>query len=326
MRVPFSQALTVDPDLIALPNYSHLDVQSLGTQIIPFSDIYIDDLTGNTTKVETHTAAEIEALRISFATGGLITSEFPPAVVRQPEGSALVYKLVYGYGRCESLQELLQDRWFFTVLEGSEEALLDVKATENEEPPKRINKEIDMKKYLMDKVTRGIISNTEDAIARQFKKVYPGQPKVVQNRVVQMVTYQADTPIDFIQYTSVPRVKQWIANHATEEIKVDGEFDTDRDMYGVVCKEGYQYRSVLHAAKRYRESGKKTYVVGHFGPLTKNATIYGKREKFVKEFDDIKDALENLGMTTWPIVVLGYLPQIPSEESLKHLVDPYPLN
>jgi hypothetical protein len=322
MRVLLPEALTVDPDVIGLPDFSFLGVDTLGTEIIAFDQIYIDDLTGNLTKEETHTGAEIEALRISFSTGGIITEEFPPAVVRQPEGSAKPYKLVYGYGRCEALQELQQERWFFTVLEGTEDALFDVKAFENEQPPKRINKEVDMKKYLMQKVLTGKIPNTEEAIRKQFKLVYPNRGKEVCNRVVQMVTFGAQTPQDFILYPSTARVKQWIENHSALELKVDGEFDAERDMYGTVCKEGYQYRTVLNAVKRYRETGKNTYVIGHFGPLTKRATIDGKREKFIEEFNDVKDALEQCGLTVWPIEVLGYLPQIPSVDSLKYLVDP----
>jgi len=319
MHVHLHEALTVDPDRIAVPDYTHLNVISLGTEIISWDKIYIDDHTENTTKEDTHTPEEIEALRISFATGGLMLSEFPPAVVKT-DGLTKPYKLVYGFGRSEALQLLKTQKWFFTVLEGDNESLLDVKAFENEQPPKRINKEVDMKKYLHGKVLRGMIPNTEEAIRKKFKDVYPNRGKDVCNRVIQMVMHQADTPQPYYIYTSSPRVKQWIENHSSENIKVDGDWDPERDMYGVQCKEGYQYRVVLNAIKRYRETGKKTYVVGHFGPITKRATIDGKREKFVAEFSDIRDALSNCGLKTWPIDVLGFLPQVKQTDNWKVLV------
>jgi hypothetical protein len=315
MRVDLQQALTVDPDIIALPDYSFLDVETLGTILIPFSDIYIDGVTKSTEE-------EVEAITISFFSGGIITEEFPPAVVRQPEGSEKPYKLVYGYARCEALKELSQESWFFTLLEGSEDALIDVKTFEGERSPKRVNTENDMKNYLVDQILRGKIENNEDAIRWRFKKVYPNRGKEVCARVIEMVTLAAQTPQDFILYPTIARVEQWVENHSDSNYKVDGGFDVSRDMYGVVCKEGQQSSTVLQAVKRFRDTGKRTYVIGHFGPRTKRGTIESLREKYVQELDNIRESLEHAGLTEWPIQLLGYLPQISDTEPLSSLVDP----
>jgi hypothetical protein len=315
MRVLLPEALTVDPDIIALPDYSFLDVETLGTILIPFSDIHIDGVTQSTEE-------EVEALAISFSSGGIITEELPPAVVRQPEGSEKPYKLVYGYARCESLQELLQQSWFFTLLEGSEDALIDVRTFEGERSPKRVNTENDMKNYLVDQILRGKIDNNEDAIRWRFKKVYPNRGKEVCARVIEMVTLAAQTPQDFILYPTIARIEQWVENHSDSNYKVDGGFDVSRNMYGVVCKEGQQSSTVLQAVKRFRDSGKRTYVIGHFGPIKKRGTIESLREKYVQEFDNIRESLEHAGLTEWPIQILGYLPQVSDTEPLSSLVDP----
>jgi hypothetical protein len=326
MILPLSDAVDHvrnNPKSIPVPDWLHLNVISDVAQIIPFDKIYIDDLTGNKGKVEgdTHSSEEIEILRMSFA-NGVDTKEFPPAVSYRGEHYDKPYALQYGFGRCEALQELNLKEWFFTVLQGDDDALEDVQASENEDLPKRLNREIDMKQFLTRKVVEGNIPNTEASIRDKFRKVYPNRSKSVMDRVVQMVMNDTNTPQPYIIYTSTPRIRQWLDNHSKETYFIEGEYDAKRDMYGVHIKEGYQYRTVLQAIKRYKETGKKTYVIGHFGSPTKKATLKAKREQFVREFEVIRQALEFIGANFWPIVVLGFLPQDKENESLKELIKP----
>lgn len=308
---------------IPVPDWTHLNVFSSEAKVISFKDIFIDDIDGNRGKVQgdTHTAEEIETLRMSFA-NGVDTKEFPPAVAFRGNHYDKPYVLQYGFGRCEALQELNQKEWFFTVLEGDEDALEDVQASENEYLPKRLNREIDMKQFLARKIHEGKIPNTETAIRAKFRKVYPNRSKSVMDRVVQMVMNDTNTPQPFIVYTSTARIRQWLENHSKETYFIEGEFDYERNMYGVHIKEGYQYRTVLQAIKRYQNTGKKTYVLGHFGSPTKNATLKTKRNQFIQEFNSIRESLEFIGANVWPIEVMGFLPQDKETESMRELVKP----
>ena len=113
---------------VAIPDWSHLGVTVHPTVKLTWDLIQQSDKDENNTKVETHTPQEIQSLKQSFATN-VDASQFPPAVVRtgnKEEGSK-PYKLKYGFGRVDALSELT-DGWFFTVLEGTEDALDDVKA------------------------------------------------------------------------------------------------------------------------------------------------------------------------------------------------------
>jgi len=328
MRIPLDTCVSyVEANIstVPVPDWTHLGVTSEDTKVIDFSQIYIDDIDGNSTKVETHTAEEIEALKNSFAEG-VDLREYPPAVRYRGPQYDKPYELIYGYGRTEGILLNKQKSWFFTVLSGDSDGIEDVKAQENEGAlPKRINKEIDMRKFLIAKIKNKIIGNTEKEIREKFMKVYPYRDKTVMNRIIQQVMEQADTPQPYIFYTSTPRIQQWFDNHSSEHYCIEGEFDIARNMYGVHIKEGYQYRAVISAIERYAKTGKYTYVIGHFAAPTKKATFTTKRRKFIQEFDNIRAALETCGLTIWPIVVMGFFPQDKENDNLKQLVkaEPY---
>ena len=322
MRIPLDTCISyVESKLstIPIPDWTQANVISKDTVILNFNDIYIDDMDGNKTKVETHTAEEIETLKNSFAEG-VDLKEFPPAVRYRGVQYDKPYELVYGYGRCEALLSNKKKEWFFTLLEGDDDAMEDVQAMENEALPKRINKEVDMRKFLAAKVKEGKIGNTEKDIREKFRKIYANRDKTVMNRVIQQVMEELNTPQPYILYTSTPRIQQWLDNHSSESYSIEGEYDDDRGMVGVHIKEGYQYRAVIAAIQRYYKEGQRTYVIGHFSPPTKKATLDSKRKQFIKEFNDIRTALESCGLNVWPIEVMGFLPQDKEKDNLKKLV------
>jgi len=258
-------------------------------------------------------------LRLSFAEG-VSTSEFPPAVIYRGKEYAKPWKLVYGYGRSEALRELQTKEWIFTHLDGNDDSIEDVQASENEGLPKRLNHEVDMRKFLINKVTSGKINKTESAIRAKFRKVYPNRKKEVENRIIPQVMEELGVPQPYIIYTSTSKVNDWLDNNSKNEYCTGGEFDEARDMFGVVMKEAYQYRAVLNAVDRYVETGKKTYVIYHCGAPTKTATLKTKREGVIAEFDRIKNNLQTLGLKEWPIVIMGGLPQDRENEDIKSLI------
>jgi hypothetical protein len=305
-------------DNVPVPDWTHLDVLSKETICLSWDEIYIDHEL-NDSKVEEHTPEEIQNLRLSFAEG-VSPAEFPPAVVYRGKEFAKPYKLVYGFGRSEALRELKTKRWVFTLLEGSEDGIEDVQAAENEGYYKRFNAEVDMRKFLIGKVNTGKIAKTEAAIRAKFRKVYPNRKKEVENRVVPQVSNQLGVPQPYILYTSSAKVQDWLSNNSRENYCTDGDFDKSRDMYGVQMKEGYQYRAVLNAIKKYVETGKKTYVIYHCGAPSKTATLIQKRKKVVGQFEEMRKNLESIGLNVWPVVYMGALPQDRENDSLKELV------
>jgi len=310
----------VNPTKLPMPDWTHLDVQSYDIIWIPFKDIYIDDINQNQTKVESHTAEEIQTLTESFKSG-VDTKEYTPAVEEYKTDGGKKWRLVYGFGRCESLRILGMTGWFFVELKGSPDAIEDVQAQENEQLPKRINKEVDMRKFLCRKVAAGLIKNTEKAIRSKFKKVYPNRDKSIMNRIVAQVMADRETPQPFILYTSQPKIDDWMEDHYIgEDFAKDGEFDPIADQYGVVVKEGYQERTFVAALKRFKEFDKKTYIIGHCGGPTAKMTLAQKRKQFVQQYKDIEYAFAHAGGKHFPVVIKGFLPQDKANENIQHLV------
>ena len=144
MATPSEYFANADISKIPVPDWSHLGVTNPSikpTRRLNWDVIYIDDIYSNITKVESHTAEEIESLRLSFA-AKVDEKQFPPAVIFRGKGYTQPWKLVYGYGRAEALRLLNLSGWFFTILDGNEDQIEDVQAQENELLPKRVNEEI----------------------------------------------------------------------------------------------------------------------------------------------------------------------------------------
>lgn len=126
--ITLADYINTNLDNIALPDYTELGVESVQNIVLSFDQIHIDDITGNVGKVDTHTGAEIEQLRLSFA-DGVDSQEFPPAVYYRGAAFNKPYVLVYGYGRSEAIRALGQTEWIFTLFSGTPEQMEDVQRT-----------------------------------------------------------------------------------------------------------------------------------------------------------------------------------------------------
>ena len=311
---------STESSAIASPDWSHLNVKTKPTLKLKWDEIYInDDL--NASKVKEHSSEEIQSLKLSFSEKVDI-KEYPPAV-RYRGCDREPWELVYGFGREEALRELDTEGWFFTQLKGSDDAIGDVQAQENEKLPKRVNEEIDLVRCLTLKVSKGHIERKEDAVREKFKLIYPNRSKEVRNRVVKKVLAALGVESPFKIYTSTTHIKNWIKNNSSEEYVIDNTYDDDRKLYCVTMKEGYQYRTVLGAYKTFQETGHKTGVIFHCGSPTKKATLEQKRQQVIDGFNAIRKTLEHSGCKVWPIEILGALPQDTKKESMKRLVKFY---
>ena len=319
--IPLSEFLdSVPTSSVPLPDWTHLGVTSKDTIRLRFDEIYIDDINQNESKEgDGHTGEEIEQIKLSFG-NGVSTQEFPPSVKVYTNGNGKLYKLIYGYGRSEAIRLLNQKEYYFTLLEGDEDSLEDVQAQENEQLPKRLNKEPDMRKFLSNKVRTNKIANKEDAIRAKFNKVYPNRGTDVRNRIVSQVMEDCETPQPFLFYSSKIKATDWLENHSKVDYVIDGDYDNNRDMYGIMMKEGYQKRSIVEAFERYHKSGKKTYIIGHVGAPTKKQTFKSKRQAYFDRFEELRLVFEAQGVKVWPIVLMGFLPQDKATDDMKVLI------
>ncbi len=326
-RLPVSEFVKEMPKgEVQIQDWSHLGVKTVKVIEIDFEDIFIDDIENNTTKVLTHTADEIEALKRDFSVG-VCTSAFLPAVTKFEseliEGEkAFKYKLQYGFGRCEALLGLNQKRWLFILLEGNDDALEDVKAQENEPPPQRRNTEDDMFHFISKKITSGKLKRTQKAVESKLQKVYPTRSQQIRTKVLnRIISTHSGIKSQYYTYTSKPRIQQWYRNYNSNDLVTSNNYDSVRDMYGrtVACK--YLYRIVHQALDTYKKTGKYTYFTVHLKVPSKNTTHAMMIKEVVQSYVDIVSNLRNIGANVIPFVFEGILPYDISQNP-KHLIVP----
>jgi len=310
---------SVDVNLVAKPDFSNLyGVKVTGTILLAVNQIYIDD-SGNNSRYEGSDPAHVESLIHSFAPGIDLT-ELPPAVIKRKGKTNKPYELVYGFNRLSALMELGLKKYFFTVLEVENESVKwDVQISENEIKPKKENAEIDIKQICVKKINNGFLKNSEDAIRKELKRICPYRKKQSIDRIVQTIITDCNTPKKF-QFYSPVKAQQWLDNHSSEEYVIGG-YDDERDMYGYLVKEGYQYRFVMNAIRNYAKYGKKSYCIVHVGSPSGKNTIEVKRQQFIDELNEITKhflMVSNNGIIAWEI--MGFLPQIYGVEDWKFLI------
>jgi hypothetical protein len=318
--ISLQEIQSIDPNTIAKPNYEHLKgVKVLGNILIDLDKIYYDE-EGNNIRQEGQEPAHIENLKMSFAQG-VDPFEFPFGVTkRKGNPDKFTHDLVYGFGRFAAVVDLGVKKYPGTLLEcENESALDDVKVFENEILPKSENKEIDIKSAISKKINKGWIKNDEDTIRNEIKRICPYRKKQSVDRIVQSVISDCKTPQKY-QFYSTVKAQQWLNNHSSEEYVI-GEFDKNRDMFGYLVKEGYQYRFVMNAIRNYAKYGKKSYCIVHVGSPSGKSTIQVKRKQFIEELDEITRnflIVSNNGLIVWEI--MGFLPQNYGIENWKLLI------
>ena len=255
---------------------------------------------------------------MSFGQGVDLTQVPPCVIKRKANGIEKEYELVYGFGRSFALMELGQKRWFFTEIEADEDSIDDVRAIENEPLPKLNNKEQDLKAYLVKKVRKGTLKNDELEIRKKLNQVSLHRKQQSKDRIIQWVLEDCGTPQKYAFYNK-SKTQIWLENNSKENYVI-GDLDNEKNQYGFLVKEGYQYRFVVNAIRNYAETGRHSYCIAHMGAPTVNSTIPNKRIKFREELDSILADFKKCGMKIDFIHIAGALPQEKGIDDWKKLV------
>ena len=325
MFIKTDEVTSVDLSKVAQPSFMHLDVQVSGTQLISIDDIFIDPTQGNKTRQITNdSVAHIESLKQSFFMG-IDLNQYPPCVIpttqktKEKFKTSKPFELVYGFHRLSSLRELGLKTYFFTVISTDDMGLYSVRMAENEPLPKLDNKEVDLKAALGGMIKEELIEPTEAAVRKQLNLVARSRKKQSKDKIVQMVMHDNGIPQRFFFYSPAQAI-EWNENYSKGGYQFGGEWDSKRKMNGFLCKEGYLYRTVWRAMKKFVKDGEKSYVVSHMGAPTKSATLSQKRENFQSELDSMKEIMKGVGVTEDFLEHLGSLPQDRDSDNWTKLV------
>jgi hypothetical protein len=301
-------------DIIKLfpkPDYSYISSNIIihDAEWIKFEDIYIDDEGGNIARADSHDGSHVEDLKFSFSNGVLVNEELG-AVVRQPEGSPQPYKLLYGYGRTLSQQELGVEGWAFNIIDANQTVQEDIASAENEpKAPKKNNQERDIINIKSKQVKEGRIPNNEEAIYENLKRTYPRRKKESLDRIAAGIYETNATPLKYAYYTE-SKITNWRKNHASVWFEIDGKWDISRQSFGYTSKIGGLYRTEHRARRKYASTGFKSYVNVFAGQVTKGSTLEQQRLSILNEYIQLRvDAYMTYGKDVKFFTLNGFFPQ-----------------
>ena len=303
----------------------------ISRQIIKLEDIYVPPMKGdifNSARKHGKNVLHIQNLANSLQQG-VDYSKMPPVVrrkVRTVNGKIYLWELVAGNHRLEALRSFNKKEWIFDEYEftcSDEYTLEDVISTfqlrENNFAPALASTEDDVVNVISRLINNGskLIEPEENSIRAYVDDVCSFMHGNTKNKVVKnvirllkktghkvhqdFVTYTAQDVKDFIKFEKV-------------DISIGGEFDHKRKEFGWSVLEGYPHEFVLNAAKKYAESGHKSYFTFHtYRPLD-NQTTQDKRDKMLMHLTSVEESIvkavehyQEHGVFPWRIH--GYLPQ-----------------
>lgn len=303
----------------------------ISRQIIKIEDIYIPSMKGdlsNSARKHGKNVVHIQNLANSLQQG-IDYSKMPPVVrrkVRTVNGKIYLWELVAGNHRIEGLRSLNKKEWIFDEYEfvssddfTLEDAISTFQLRENNFAPALASTEDDVVNVISRLINNGskMVEPNEQSIRDYVNDVCSYMHGNTKNKVVKnvirllkktghkvhqdFVTYTAQDVKDFIKFEKV-------------DISVGGEFDHKRKEFGWSVLEGYPHEFVLNAAKRYAETGNKSYFTFHtYRPLD-NETVQDKRNKMHMHLTSVEESIlkavehyQEHGVFPWR--VHGYLPQ-----------------
>ena len=303
----------------------------ISRQIIKLEDIYIPPMKGdifNSARKHGKNVLHIQNLANSFQQG-IDYSKMPPVVrrkVRTVNGKIYLWELVTGNHRLEALRSFNKKEWIFDEYEftcSNDYTLEDVISTfqlrENNFAPALASTEDDVVNVISRLINNGskLIEPEEKSIRAYIDDVCSYMHGQTKNKVIKnvirllkktghkvhqdFVTYTAQDIEDFIKFEKI-------------DISVGGEFDHKRKEFGWSVLEGYPHEFVLNAARKYSESGHKSYFTFHSKRPLDNQTTQDKRNKMLMHLTSVEESIvksvehyQEHGVFPWR--VHGYMPQ-----------------
>ena len=287
---------------------------------IPFDEIRSLDDDQNIGRTTPHTENEIQQIANSFSNGVETWQELPCVMRNDVEQYGFKYDQVYGYGRVRGLQEAGQkDGYWFTVVKCLDDYQLSwTKVTENLDlaPSFKQGKNL-LVQQLNRLIKSGLVINHEDDIRNEITKINPTISKKLLGDVTTTIFATQNTPQRYQTWGPV-KIKQWLKQVAATKFVIGGDYDVTRS------KNGYGNKNVLdplhQSILRYAEDGSKSYAVLHVNAPHKSGDLKTLRQAQLDTLDKYLTAYKAVGMSEFPLDILGFMPQDSQGEDPRYLV------
>jgi|TARA_B110000091_G_scaffold183406_1_gene202071 hypothetical protein len=287
--------------------------------------IQIDEIFNNEGRETQHTTLEWQRLATDFGNGIKPWLDLPIVVKNTDKDIDKKYKLVAGYGSLNALKSNGADKyWFYEVVEYTPSILSEIAVFENTSEvittsyKTGVDGIIFHLKNMIAKKHKALV-NDEQSISDYIDKTWPGMIPEVKGVIISKAR-NAQTKSKRIKTYNLSEIDNWLQEMAdqTAQFTHGGNFDSDRGMYGFV---GVNIQDpFLRAAKKFAETGKKSYVVLHCKSPGKTQTIKDMRKIQLKKLQEFKSMFSGLGMKTNFLSVLGFLPQDTETDKMTLLV------
>ena len=307
--------------------YLHLGVKFNDEAILVDLDDIVDksdEIWSNEGRETQHTPLEWKRLSDDFANGVKPWLDLPILFKHGDKDVAKKYKLVAGYGQVNALKTNgITKYWFYEVTEATPTQLAEIAAFENtsETVTTAYKTGVDGVVYhlknMIAKNHKDLI-NTEDSISKYLDKKWPGLIPEIKGTIISKAK-NAQTKSRRIKTYNIAEVDNWLDDVADKTAKFvhGGKFDDKRNMFGFV---GINVQDpFLAAARKFAETGRKSYVVLHCKSPGKTQTIQDMRKTQLKKLAEFKTMFSRLGMKTNFLTVLGFLPQDTETEKMNLL-------
>ena len=306
-------------------HYGHLGVTFAEEPVwIPFHKIRRSDTEHNNSgrKVK-HTNDELKKLSNSFADGVQLWQELPiVSIVTDPEVSKhKPYNLEVGFGRTNAIGTNGETGYWHWVVSGKSTQIKDMAAFEN--TYEMINTkfqtgEAGIVNHLKQLLISNALGNDEEEIEAKMNQVWPGLKAQAKGRILSDVKDSATKPRRYQTYNSED-VKMWLSDSAAVQFITGSNWDANRSKLGSCAIN--MLDPWINACMNYAKTGKQSYVVLSVKAPGKNSTLTKKRQAHLDKLENFRSSFRKLGMNTFPLEVLGFMPQDTINEDMRFLVD-----
>lgn len=301
-------------------------IEYLGREWVFFKNIKNTvDHTDNTTRIQGEERTQVEALVLSFDQGIDFNANLPilellPTPIITKEGSIITHRVIGGNHRIAGLTILGYEGYWFDIVKTGVDGVSQSKARkilalrDNNPRPQLLASENDIVMTITRAVNDGDIANDEKEIREFAKLCCPYHSNYRIGVITAMVCATTSPETNFVNWNAKTKDDLKVIMKKTFKRASHGEYDDKRNLYGYTFLDGYVLKGAYHALKKYHETGKESYVIGHVKSPDSEGTLVSKRLSLMNSISDYEDVFKSAlkfyqKNGRLPFKLEGFLPQ-----------------
>lgn len=326
--------ISFNPSQIELGKLTFGVLDSPGISFVERTMVNLTEITNppikdNPTRSRGKDYSHVHLITQSFE-NGIDYTKMPPTLLRLStpmmgnDGNILKYQILTGSHRLEAFRGLGFESWVFDVYDisrNSKFSYREIKETfqlrENNHSPALPASEEDVTKTVLSLIAKGskLVLPEEASIRAYIYENCSNMHRNTQNKCVKQIlrSLQKNGTVvcDFYSYTAED-VKDFISQKT--DLKQSGSYDPKRDEYGWTLLQGYEQEYIMNAARKFAETGKKSYFTLHTKTPTEDSSLEDRRQRMTENLNDfgmviVKCADYYRKHGTLPWYIMGFLPQ-----------------